>query len=198
MLINKIEFIFKNIFNTKMDLVFNRARTGKRTKKAPAISNIAGFTRKKTNKTPNQIAVEKLYNHLKRYMPEIENNTDLFGIHVRDIYIKLLQNSEQIRFMNMAVLAQVLIYMYSVNDQVNSKNFSYELLERDYLDNILHDVGVKLKNTNAKELDVMRLRMAATFLRYIRYMTELISTGLDESEEETQPQEMLPIRGEEL
>lgn len=104
-----------------------------------------------TKQSPNAIAITKLKSIL---MKRGVLNEDVYQ------YIEILRNSDQIRFMNMNVLAEVLIYIDSGQD---ISDLNYESIS-DNIDALIP------KDEKQEDLEVVRLRMAATFFRYLRYV----------------------------
>lgn len=122
--------------------------------------------------TPNEIAVNRLRNFLK--VPELPPSK-------RRDYENIMLKAEQIRFMNMQVLAQVLLYLNSRGD--DPSDFSYQAI-LPYIDRLLPHKEIieethKMKTIPAEELEIYRLRMAATFLRYMRYVLLLLENNTE-------------------
>jgi len=149
---------------------FRRGKGNRKTRLGPRIRNDIDARRggEKTTQTPDDIAIKKL-----------EKLLDKPGLSQRDryAYAGLMRNAEQIRFMNMPVLAEVLLYMHNVGNDVTEKNFNNDAI-KNYVDRLLPhretiEGGIKTKEISEDELDIMRLRLAATFLRYIRYILQL-------------------------
>lgn len=116
--------------------------------------------------TPNVIAINRLRGFLG--VPELSASK-------RRYYERIMLKAEQIRFMNMKVLAQVLLYMNSRGD--DPSDFSYEVI-LPYIERLLPDKEIieethKTKPIPAEDLEIYRLRMAATFLRYMLYVLYL-------------------------
>lgn len=119
----------------------------------------------KVIQSPDQIALRKLSKlldkpGLERY-DRIQSQNKVAG-------------AEQLRFMNMAVLAEVLLFMHHVGHNVNYENFSYAAI-LPYINRLLPrreviEGGIRTKVIPETDLEIMRLRMAATFLRYIRFV----------------------------
>jgi len=150
---------------------FRRGKGNRKTRLGPrmnadVVSRQGGVDRQV--QTPDDIAIKKLIKLL-----------DKPGISPKDRYNYggLMRNAEQIRFMNMPVLAEVLLYMHNVGNIVTELNFSYGAI-LPYVDRLLPrkeimEGGIRPKEISEEEIQVMRLRMAVTFLRYIRYVTSL-------------------------
>ncbi|CAH6418992.1 Hypothetical protein HVR_LOCUS178 [uncultured virus] len=159
---------------------FRRGKGNRKTRLGPRIRTDvnAKTTGEKQNQTPDDIAIKKLGKLL-----------DKPGLTQKDRfdYTALMIRAEQIRFMNMPVLAQVLLYMHNVGNEVTAENFSYGAI-RPYIDSLLPrreviEGGIKTKEIPEEELEIMRLRMAATFLRYIHYVDLLRDQAATELEE---------------
>lgn len=76
--------------------------------------------------------------------------------------------------------------MHNVGNEVTDANFSYNII-RPYIDRLLPrrevlEGGVKSKEIPEEELEIMRLRMAATFLRYIHYVNQLQQQAAEDLE----------------
>lgn len=125
--------------------------------------------------SPDDIALNKLYRQLS--VGEGIDKDTLNGIKNK------VKGAEQLRFMNMEVLAQVLIYMDRVGYDITYENFNYnailpyinKLLQKRKIgtsdrDTEIATSGFKTKETSPVDLEISRLRMAATFLRYIRFV----------------------------
>jgi hypothetical protein len=148
---------------------FRRGKGTRKTRHGPAMR----IGRKTDHQlSPNDIAINRLRNFLK--VPELRASDTRF-------YLNLMSNAEQIRFMNMQVLAQVILYMHSRGN--NPQDFSYAVIEP-YIERIIpHKEMIeethKMKTIPAEELEIYRLRMAATFLRYMRYLLFLLDQNND-------------------
>lgn len=159
---------------------FRRGKGNMKTRLGPRI-NVEILTRRggeKRTQTPNDIAIKKLIKLL-----------DKPGLSTRDRYdyADLMRRAEQIRFMNMSVLAEVILYMHNVGNDVNEDNFNYHAI-MPYIDRLLPrrevmEGGLRTKEITGDELEIMRLRMAATFLRYIRYVSLLREQATQELEQ---------------
>lgn len=167
---------------------FRRGKGNRKTRLGPRI-NVVTITRhggEKPPPTPDEIAIKKLTRLLNKP-----------GLSQRDryIYAALMQHAEQIRFMNMAVLAEALLFMHDVGNIVSEANFNYNAV-LPYIDRLLPrrevmEGGIRTKEIPEEELTIMRLRMAATFLRYIRYVSLLREQAAVELEE-AQAQQTAP------
>ena len=174
---------------------FRRGKGNRKTRLGPRIRTDAEARRgERQIQTPDDIAIKKLTKLL-----------DKPGLTQRDryAYTELMLGGEQIRFMNMAVLAEVLLFMHSVGNEVTAANFSYNQI-LPYIDRLLPrrevvEGGVKTKEIPEEELQIMRLRIAATFLRYIRYVSILREQAAEELEAiQAKQAEMGPLLLEEL
>lgn len=173
---------------------FRRGKGNRKTRLGPRINigTTKGVSGGNYGQTPDDIAIKKLIMLLGKT-----------GLHQRDRYnyAGLMRRAEQIRFMNMPVLAEVLLYMHNVGNVVTEQNFSYNAI-RPYVDNLLprreiQEGGVRSKEIPEEKLEIMRLRMAATFLRYIRYVSALRKQASEELEN-AQQGEMIPPHIDEL
>ena len=85
-----------------------------------------------------------------------------------------MRGLEQIRFMNMEVLAKVLDYYVKIGSDIsniNEDNFNFDVI-KPYFEGLL-TTNKKNKDEIEKDLEIMEIRMAATFLRYIMYVNQL-------------------------
>lgn len=175
---------------------FRRGKGNRKTRLGPRI-NVDVITRRggeKTAQTPDDIAIKKLIKLL-----------DKPGLTQRDRYnyAGLMRQAEQIRFMNMPVLAEVLLFMHNVGNIVTEENFSYNTI-RPYINRLLprreiQEGGIRGKEIPEEELEIMRLRLAATFLRYIRYVSLLREQAAQELEQaQLQQAEIAPPLIDEL
>lgn len=166
---------------------FRRGKGNRKTRLGPRIaigatSNISG---EKRTQSAEDIAIKKLFRELDK--PGL-TSSDKYN------YSDFMRRAEQIRFMNMSVLAEVLLFMHDNLNEINSNNFSYAAI-RNYVDRLLprremQEGGVRTKEISEDELEIMRLRMAATFLRYIRYVTALREQAVAELEQARLQQQM--------
>jgi hypothetical protein len=166
-----METVFTNVGE------FRRGKGNKKTRLGPRTSsNIVRSTERQTQ-TPDDIAINKLIKLL-----------DKPGLTPKDryYYAGLMRQAEQIRFMNMPVLAEVLLFIHNT-PEVNHEYFNYDAISP-YIDRLLprrenNDGGLKSKEITPEEIEIMKLRMAATFLRYIRYVILLRDQAKEELEE---------------
>lgn len=174
---------------------FRRGKGNRKGRLGPRvqIETVARETGGKQAVTPDEIALKKLLRLL-----------DKPGLSKKDrySYVDLMRRAEQIRFMNMGVLAEVLLYMHNVGNIVTETNFSYQAI-LPYIDRLLPKKEINEAGTGKEiaeeDLQIMRLRMAATFLRYIRYVSFLRQQAEEElqaAQEREQTLETAPILGE--
>lgn len=159
---------------------FRRGKGNRKTRLGPRV-NVDTIARRgggeRQIQTPDDIAIKKLIKEL-----------DKPGLTQKDRYnyAALMRQAEQIRFMHMPVLAEVLLFMHNVGNVVTEENFNYNAI-LPYIDRLLPrreiaEGGIRLKEIPEEELQIMRLRMAATFLRYIRYVSLLREQAAQELE----------------
>lgn len=149
-----------------------RGKGNKKSRLAPRVSNvqIARTMEGKKDYSPDVIAVKKLKNTLKETL--IDGGTI-------SVIEELMLKGEQTRFMNMEVLAKVIEYLYTVGFDPNPDNFSYDIIEP-YIDSYLLKKGINEaddKTNSERELLIIKLRMAATFVRYMEYIDYLRNIG---------------------
>lgn len=157
-----------NMFTNAGEFQYRKGKGNRQTRLGPRTATEGARRVTGKTQTPNQIALNKLIKLLEK--PGITRN-DRYG------YINMLSNAEQLRFMNMPVVAQVLLFMRSVGNQVTEQNFSYAAI-LPYINQLLprNDItsdGLRKKEIPVDELERMRLRLAATFYRYIWYIITL-------------------------
>lgn len=149
--------------------LYNRGKGNRKSRLGPRvqIETVAKEIGGKQAMTPDEIALKKLLRLL-----------DKPGLTKKDrySYVDLMRQAEQIRFMNMPVLAEVLLFMHNIGNIVTDTNFSYTAI-LPFVDRLLPKKdtteGGTTKEIPEEDLQIMRLRMAATFLRYIRYVSFL-------------------------
>jgi hypothetical protein len=147
---------------------FRKGKGNRKSRLAPRTSAYEMSKRAGTTKvsTPNSIAVQKLMNLFK--------STDI-SIPARNNYKTLFLGGEQTRFMNMDVLAKVLDFLTKNGNDMSPENINYDAMET-YIDAILSKKNINEtpnKPISQQELEIMKIRMAATFIRYIRYYNDL-------------------------
>lgn len=109
------------------------------------------FLKRGTKQTPNEIAIGKLVSILSKKNALNDNIYE---------YVNLVRNSDHIRFMNMAVLAEVILFVTRTED---ISDMSLEVLSP-YIDSLIP------RDERVEDLELVKLRMAATFVRYLRYL----------------------------
>lgn len=117
-------------------------------------------------RTPNGIALKKLENKLSKRNLERATITH---------FINIMRHAEQLRFMNMDVLAEVILFMLTGLPFDN-----YEYLYTQHISVLLpaetNITGVVKKKAPTKnEIAVASIRMTATFYRYRLYIQTLIN-----------------------
>ena len=156
---------------------FRRGKGNRKTRLGPRV-NVEIAARRGAEKqihTPDDIAIKRLTKLLEKP-----------GLSQRDryAYAELMRRGEQIRFMNMPVLAEVLLYMNNVGNEITDENFNYNAI-LPYIDRLLPrrevmEGGFRAKEIPEEDQEIMRLRMAATFLRYIQYILLLREQAAEE------------------
>ena len=139
---------------------------------------------KKISTTPNDKAIRKLQNYLKN-----KEASQILESHKDDPYqdkIGKLKSLEQLRTMNMKTLGQVLIFLHNNNYQLNVETFYKDDKEAlpyiNVLINDFHKNKLEAKQLQDNKLEVVRLRFAATFLRYSTLVLESYNqTNLNQS-----------------
>jgi len=149
---------------------YRRGKGNRQTRLGPR-GNMDTLTRRggdKNAQTPDDIAIKRLAKLL-----------DKPGLSPKErwAYAGLMKQAEQIRFMNMSVLAEVLFYLHNAGNKIAIENFNYAAIIP-YINRLLPhreviEGGIKTKEITEDEMNIMRLRMAATFLRYIHYVLSL-------------------------
>lgn len=146
---------------------FHRGKGNKKARFGPKIK-IGAISK---DKTPNVIASKKLEN----FLVKLNVSTMTIGI-----YLNKVKDSEQLRFMNMHILSEVIFYLN--NEQIDNnvkegiKNCTMENI-KNYVERLINVKELEKKDDTKKlsedELEIIRLRLAATFLRYLYYLDEL-------------------------
>lgn len=158
---------------------FRRGKGNKKTRLGPRTRvEYAGHRGEKQAQAPNDIAYRKLLKLLEK--PGL-TKADRYDI------ANSVKNAEQLRFMNMPVLSEVLLYMKNVGNVINLQTMNYAALGP-YIERLLprretHEAGGRVREITEDELQIMRLRMAATFLRYISYVKNIIEEANREAQE---------------
>lgn len=169
---------------------FRRGKGNRKTRLGPRI-NVESVSKRGGDRqvqTPDDIAIKRLFKLL-----------DKPGLTQKDrySYTDEMRNAEQIRFMNMQVLSEVLLFMHDVGNVVNAENFNYDAIES-YINRLLphkeiSEGDTRPKEISADELQIMRLRLAATFLRYINYVLLLRGQAAQELEKaQARYEEIIP------
>lgn len=145
-----------------------RGKGSKKSRLGPRMRMDVGARRgNRQLQTPDAIALGKLMKALQARQISHQD---------RLIYRNIMASAEQLRFMNMAVLAEVLVYLNSVKMQPTTVNFTYNIL-KPYIDRLLpHKDTTEYANLSPNDLDIMSLRFAATFYRYIHYFNVIKTT----------------------
>ena len=102
-------------------------------------------------------------------------------------YIGTMELSEHIRFMNIPVLTQVIVFIHNIPGAytVYYQNFEYigefftSNILNPYIDRLITKHEIKGKKSQEYELNIMHLRMIATFIRYTKYILNLRSIEME-------------------
>ncbi len=156
------------VFSNAPEYTRNR---GKNTRTTKGFRQQVGIGGGKFVRTPDHIALRRLNKVLEK-IGSVDNR-------LRYQLFKKVENAEHLRFMNMTVMAHVLLFLYGEGWIINHHTFN--LVENERLQaaiesllprrSTIHDI-VKTREYSETELDVMRLRLAATFMRYIIFINE--------------------------
>jgi hypothetical protein len=143
-----LKIVFYNYFTNAGD--FHQGKGNKKSRLGPKTILRGG---KKL--TPNEIAINKLTTILQK--------RNLLSDNIYR-YINLLRNSDQIRFMNMNVLAEVVNYV-STDPDISEISYAsiYDRLELLILEE-------KEEKDTEEDLNIVKLRLVATFFRYLKYI----------------------------
>jgi hypothetical protein len=136
---------------------FRKGKGNKKIRTGPPVKPQDETTRKVKYLKPREIATNRL---LKKLEEKDVTAAD------RQQYQKILRNAGQLRFMYMPMLAEVISYTL----EFGTDDITYESV-LPYLDNLIPQdhKGTKRKMTEV-ELNITRLRLFATFIRYLRYL----------------------------
>ena len=156
------------IFTNAGEFQYRRGKGNRQTRLGPRTATEGPRRAGVRAQTPDQIALNKLMKLLEK--PGLPRND-------RYDYVNMLSNAEQIRFMNMPVVAQVLLFMRSVGNVIDETTLNYQGI-LPYINSLLPRTepsrdGTRAKELPADEIERMRLRLAATFFRYIKYILRL-------------------------
>src|SRR3989338_1352403 len=129
-----------------------KIRTGPRMRLESATQSSSG----RIIQSPDQIALRKLDKHLDK--PGLDRSE---RIETKN----RVAGAEQLRFMNMEVLAEVLLYMRHVGYNVTYENFTYEAI-LPYINRLVRrrkvvDGGTATREIPEVEIEISRLKMAA-------------------------------------
>lgn len=143
---------------------YRRGKGNRKTRLGPRMRPLQSeASEMKRVKTPNKIALAKLAKFLDKRVPSDRRNA----------LIRPLDGAEQLRFMSMSVLAEVLYYMNTFNMDIEliNQNFSYNSI-MPYIDVLIHRhiTAKKGRAPGSDDINIMKLRLAATFARYIKYV----------------------------
>jgi hypothetical protein len=157
------EVVFTNIGE------FHRGKGNKKTRFGPKIK--IGSINKDRNMAPNALASKKLEN----FLVKLNVPTTVVGS-----YLDTVKDAEQLRFMNMHILAEVIFYLNNEQIQndikVGIENSTMENIQN-YVERLMNVKELEKKDETKKlsddELEIIRIRLAATFVRYLYYLDEL-------------------------
>jgi hypothetical protein len=151
---------------------FRRGKGNKKTRFGPRISELDVQHGKQQRQTPDNIAINKLTKALGSTGLDEKN---------RKIYIAMMKHADQLRFMDMTILAQVLLYLHHHN-QIPVP--IYQSIST-YIDRLVPHRGERSNKEalNEEELAVIKLRMSATFVRYIYYVLSVQAQSRQQLEE---------------
>lgn len=146
---------------------FRKGKGNKSTRLGPRVRIETGgisSAPEKKKQTPQDIAVKNLV----KLLPETE-----LPLSDRNVYVDYLSKSEQLRFMNMAVLAQVVLHMRSFRNVVNDETSS-AVNVNPRLTFLINYFDKDAASLSSSEKEIIRVRMYATFLRYLDYVVKLM------------------------
>lgn len=113
--------------------------------------------------TANEIAGRILKTELENYTNMNENDRYAFKEEMSQV--------PQLRYMNMSVLAAVLSYLNTIDETQNYQEYFREENIETYINRLIRTT-TKKKDRRTDEIDeqIIRIRMKATFLRYLRFV----------------------------
>lgn len=153
---------------------FSRGKGAKSNRLGPRQRVDTGRRSNRQTQTPDDIAVRRLNIVLENKGMDERN---------RRSYEQIMRRGDQLRFMNMSVLAQVLIYMNSINNQVD--DISAEGI-KNQVDQMIKNRAQDFENATRKpseeSLRISSLRLSATFIRYIYYFFNIIQASQEEAD----------------
>jgi hypothetical protein len=145
---------------------FRRGKGSKKTRLGPRVSMDGSSRGDKQSQAPDYIALKKLKKFLETRVSMQRNEINS--------YVELMRGAEQLRFMNMEVLAETLAYMRTINNVFQPERFSYNAIKK-YIDNLLPNT----ETASTLDLDISKLKMAATIFRYLKYVTVWMESKKD-------------------
>lgn len=153
-----------SVFTNVDEYEVSKGRRGKSSKKIRfgKATPISSLIESKQYQTPKEIAIKKFLDSL-RYS-DIDNSK-------KTAFIDLLKLSNEIRFMNMSVLAKV--FEWKVKNNINEITADQSITESIYdtVDDILGTI--KQEKTEDEWYEIERMRMFATFIRYFNFIVNL-------------------------
>lgn len=161
---------------------FQKGKGNKKTRLGPKMtSNLPG--QRDRRQTPNEIAINKFGKVLERH--SVDRQTV-------ESYKALISEGEHIRFMNMQVLGEVAVFLMvllsgesilEIPRHVIVDNFTPDKLSP-FVDPLIpthegSDIGGTKREYTEEEMETMKLRMSATFVRYAKYVAILVEERRD-------------------
>lgn len=132
---------------------FSRVKGGKSTRFGPRKSK-----RKTEARTPNQKAI----NQLRKEISIIDEPRNV------NSYIGMVENADQLRFMNMPLLARVLKY---IKDFIKDESLGYSTAHAsEYIQSIKKKYHKQTDSMSETELELLDMRLQIEFIRYLWYV----------------------------
>lgn len=128
-------------------------------------------------KSPNQIQANKLFSLL-------ENKPGLTKDD-RYRYKELMLGAEQLRTMNMSVLAEVILFIHNSSWIINPTTFNSDTIDP-YIERRTPS------DLKPQEREIVRLRFQAEFMRYVFYVLELRNSSEEALEQAVEQQGFIP------
>ncbi len=143
---------------------FRRGKGNKKTRFGPRMQMDIGSGYGEHKRTPDDIAINKLRKLLDK--PGITRQD-------RAYYAGILRHGQQLRFMNMTVMAEVIVYLHYVgNRNIDQQLFNYKTITP-YIERLIPTLSGDVKELTDNGLEIIKLRLAATFFRYTRYILNI-------------------------
>jgi hypothetical protein len=142
--------------------------------KGPKIKRLRTQPKFIASKERSEKALSELKSHLVQHRSRGGKMTEDYLVGSRtkyDFYENILSKSPKIAYMNMSLLAQVLIYMNGINDNTTNVKIDPKIIEP-YVNSIISEDN--MNKLTEDEYTILYNRMLLGFYRYLRLVQNLI------------------------